>query len=460
MTRILVVDDEAAITTQLEERLNRMGYQVAGTAASGEEAIARAREIRPDIILMDIVMPGRIDGVEAALIIRREMEIPVVFLTAYGDDEYIERSKAAEPLGFLVKPFQLNTLKATMEIALHNRMLTRNLRVSEAGWRRLMEATGEAIILCDPEGKIHFWNSGAEKIFGHSPEEAAGLTFLSLLSEGTPHEVRDWAACFPPPDDPPRPEWREAIGLRKDWSRFPMEFCVSRLWVGDVASQIFVARDISARKRREKLRISTLEERERELTGIRKQVENHLRLIYDLLNLQGEYFREREPREGPAGREVGSERLIDLLDRLSPPAAGASIDFPAYVRNLTGRLLRAHRIDPGRISMNMRMDEARLKLRTAISWGIILSELLANALIHAFPEGRPGRVEIEFRAVHPDRFRLTVADDGVGLPAGFEPGGPDSRGLKIVEKLINRCGGAWQMDRRDGTCIRVLLPAS
>jgi CheY-like chemotaxis protein len=87
MSKILIVDDEAIITMQLEERLTAMGYTVAGMAASGEESIEKARQLQPDLILMDIVMPGKINGIEAAKVIGSEFHIPVVFVTAYADDE-------------------------------------------------------------------------------------------------------------------------------------------------------------------------------------------------------------------------------------------------------------------------------------------------------------------------------------------------------------------------------------
>ncbi len=118
MSKILVVDDEAIITMQLEERLSAMGYTVAGMAASGEDAITKARDIRPDLILMDIVMPGKMNGIEAAKIITSELDIPVVFVTSYADDAIIEKAKSVRPYGYIVKPFNELEIKAAIEVAL------------------------------------------------------------------------------------------------------------------------------------------------------------------------------------------------------------------------------------------------------------------------------------------------------------------------------------------------------
>src|SRR5512137_1754333 len=118
MSKVLVVDDEAIITMQLEERLSAMGYTVAGMAASGEEAVDKARRLRPDIVLMDIVMPGRMNGIEAAKIIADELDIPVVFVTSYADDTIIEKAKNVRPYGYIVKPFNELEIKAAIEVAL------------------------------------------------------------------------------------------------------------------------------------------------------------------------------------------------------------------------------------------------------------------------------------------------------------------------------------------------------
>ncbi|HVP94604.1 MAG TPA: response regulator [Methanoregulaceae archaeon] len=123
MSNILIVDDEAIITMQLEERLTAMGYSVVGMAASGEEAISKAKVTKPDLILMDIVMPGKINGIEAAKIITEELDIPVVFVTSYADDTIIEKAKHVRPYGYIVKPFDELGLKAAIEVALFRKAI-------------------------------------------------------------------------------------------------------------------------------------------------------------------------------------------------------------------------------------------------------------------------------------------------------------------------------------------------
>ena len=127
MSKILVVDDEAIITMQLEERLTAMGYTVAGMASSGEDAIEKARRLTPDLVLMDIVMPGKLNGIEAAKTIA-ELEIPVVFVTSYADDAIIEKAKQVRPYGYIVKPFNELEIKAAIEVALFRKTAEQELR--------------------------------------------------------------------------------------------------------------------------------------------------------------------------------------------------------------------------------------------------------------------------------------------------------------------------------------------
>jgi CheY-like chemotaxis protein/DNA-binding PadR family transcriptional regulator len=133
MSKILVVDDEAIITMQLEERLHTMGYTVAGMAASGEDAIEKARRLSPDLILMDIVMPGRLNGIEAAQAIITELDIPVVFVTSYADDAIIEKAKQVRPYGYIVKPFNELEIKAAIEVALFR-------KAAELEMKKMVEA--------------------------------------------------------------------------------------------------------------------------------------------------------------------------------------------------------------------------------------------------------------------------------------------------------------------------------
>ena len=142
--KIMVVEDEVVIALRLQQRLTSMGFDITGIAYSGEEAVEKARRLRPDLILMDIMIPGKLDGIAAAKIVKAELDIPVVFLTAFSEDNIIERAKQAEPYGYILKPFQDREIKATIEIALYKNKLEKALQKAHHELeRRVKERTKE-----------------------------------------------------------------------------------------------------------------------------------------------------------------------------------------------------------------------------------------------------------------------------------------------------------------------------
>jgi diguanylate cyclase (GGDEF)-like protein/PAS domain S-box-containing protein len=129
--RILVVEDEAIVALDLTSRLKMIGYDVVGTAATGADAIAKAVKLSPDLMLMDIILKGDMDGIQASEAIRSKLGIPIIFLTACADDATLERAKITEPFGYLLKPFEERELHSHIEIALYKHKMEKKLRESE-----------------------------------------------------------------------------------------------------------------------------------------------------------------------------------------------------------------------------------------------------------------------------------------------------------------------------------------
>jgi len=117
--RILVVEDEHIVAMGIKKMLKNLGYTVTGVASSGEDAISKAESTFPDVVLMDIMLKGDMDGVEAAREIRGRFDVPVVYLTAYSDNKILERAKSTEPFGYIIKPFDEKDLYSSIEVALH-----------------------------------------------------------------------------------------------------------------------------------------------------------------------------------------------------------------------------------------------------------------------------------------------------------------------------------------------------
>lgn len=117
-SKILIVEDEAVVSLDITRRLEKMGYEIMGRLASGEEALELIQQDRPDLVLMDINLQGEIDGIETANKLYQDHNIPVIYLTAYAGESTLERAKESKPYGYILKPFKERELHATIEIAI------------------------------------------------------------------------------------------------------------------------------------------------------------------------------------------------------------------------------------------------------------------------------------------------------------------------------------------------------
>ena len=179
--QILVVEDEYIVAKDIQNTLTNLGYTVPAIAASGEEAIKKAGEMQPDLILMDIVLKGALDGVETANEIKTQLDIPVVYLTAYADDKTLQRAKITEPYGYLIKPFEERELHSTIEMALYKQSMEKRLKDSEQWLSTTLNSIGECVIATDNKGVITFINPVAEELIGCEYDNVLGKQLQDIF---------------------------------------------------------------------------------------------------------------------------------------------------------------------------------------------------------------------------------------------------------------------------------------
>jgi PAS domain S-box-containing protein len=256
--RIMIVEDETVIALDLKSTLERFGYTVSGMELSGEKGIEVCEKALPDLVLMDIILQGKMDGIKAAEIIRSRWGIPVILLTAYGDQEQLKRAPLVHPFGYLIKPFREQDLKITLEMALYVSKVGAEKKMTEDAWQenqklleRIFSSINEAVFIVDASTtKILNCNPAASILFGYSRDEMLGRTtaFLHVdeanleeFRKALLSEVADRGHLFLP----------EFQMKRKDGRIFPTEHSVTPL--EDERSRrigwVSVVRDISERKK-------------------------------------------------------------------------------------------------------------------------------------------------------------------------------------------------------------------
>ena len=317
--RILIVEDEEIVAADISEYLQQMGYLAVGQAASGEQAIGLAGELRPDLVLMDIRLEGKMDGVVAAKEIRQRFHIPSVFLSAYSEEATIQRAKLAEPFGYLLKPFEGRELRATIEMALYKHRSEEALRKSEAHLKFALETTETGAWELDLLDHQMERTLAHDRIFGYETL-LTSWSYERFLGHVLPEDRPEMERTF-----------SQAVATQSDWS---FECRIRRadgkvrwIWVrggherdfgGKVNRMSGLVRDITERKRMED-RAQQLQKMEAigQLTGgVTHEFNNILAAVMMNLELVQTLSPGAEARELLGGALGSCQRAADLIKQL------------------------------------------------------------------------------------------------------------------------------------------------
>jgi CheY-like chemotaxis protein len=185
---ILLVEDEVIVAEDVRRRLENLGYTVIGIATRGKDAIAMTMKFHPRLILMDIGLRGGMDGIETVRAIREQVDVPVIFASAYSDDVTLQRAREAEPQGFVLKPFEERELRTTVELALYKHATEQTLRANESTYRNVFEKLTDGLLLESAARKVLHANPAFCKMFKiSSPASIIGADTRTGLAS---HEAR------------------------------------------------------------------------------------------------------------------------------------------------------------------------------------------------------------------------------------------------------------------------------
>jgi two-component system cell cycle sensor histidine kinase/response regulator CckA len=487
-TQILIVEDEGIVAKDLHNTLISLGYGVSASVSSGEEAIKKAAEMNVDIVLMDIVLDGDMDGVEAAAQIRVRFDIPVIYLTAYADDKTLQRAKITEPYGYILKPFQERELHTTIEIALYKHMMERRLKESEQWLATTLNSIGDAVMTTDSQGFVIFMNPVAEALTGWKEEDAAGKPLkwvFRIVNEETGREV----------EDPATKVLREGVivGLAnhtiliaKDGTRRAIDDSGAPILdkKGNIIGVVMVFRDITERQRMEEelQKAQKLESLGILAGGIAHDFNNVLMGILGNIMLAKEH---KTPEDKVYERLTEAEkaclRAKDLSQQLLTfSRGGAPIKRIASVREL---LKDAASFAVSGSNVRCEFAVADDLWPAEIDTGQI-SQVINNLIINAnqaMPEGGIIKVRAENMVVDAGQalplkegmyIKISIEDQGIGiikkhLPKIFDPyfttkSKGSGLGLSVVYSIVKKHNGIVDVTSQPGVgaTFFIDLPAS
>jgi two-component sensor histidine kinase len=243
----------------------------------------------------------------------------------------------------------------------------------------------------------------------------------------------------------------EAEGKRKDGSIFPIEVSAARTKIGDRNLVTVALRDITERKRAEAQITAALAEKEALLKEIHHRVKNNLQVVVSLLHLQSEHVKDRTAHGVFLDSENRVKSMALMHENLYRSKDLSSIHVSDYIQTLARDLTRSYSLTSSGVELAVHVEDLVLGMDSAIHCGLLVNELVSNALKHAFPGNRPGSVTVDLREVEDGRYSLIVRDDGVGLPRTFDSRRSDTLGLQLVHTLAEHLDGTVAIRSGPGT---------
>jgi two-component system sensor histidine kinase UhpB len=470
---ILIVEDEEGIAELITRYLKQAGYGVAGWVRSGEEALAQARRLQPQLALMDISLAGELDGVRTATRLREQFDIPVVFLTGLSDDETIERSHSAGAFGYIVKPFQQADLHSSIDLALAKHDVESRLRRIERWFGAAIRSIGDGVITTDAQGRVTFLNPVAETLTGWKSSDAEGRA-LAAVFKVAPEPGGELIALGANEESGP------SLLTAQGGQKFPIEYSASPIRDdgGVTIGRVLVFRDITQRRRseeeirqsRERLRalVAHAESlREEERIRIAREVHDELGQMVTGLRMDLAWMERRLPElpdEGVRGSWSGKMRsMFDLLDLMVKGVRRISGELRPVVLDDLGLLPALEwqaREWQARTGIACRLTSTTSDTTVSAARATAVFRIFQEALTNVARHAQATQVEATL-GLGPNSLTLEVRDNGKGITEEQQHQSK-SFGLLGMKERAALLGGACSVHGAPGrgTSVVVKIPLS
>ena len=364
---------------------------------------------------------------------------------------------------------QLSELNASLEDKVRERTLSLNREIHdrkkiEEELQKLVAVvkhSGDLINLASLEGKMTFLNEAGSRMLGINPKEIEHIHIMDVIPEHLVDLVKN-----------------EILPILKRGNTWNGELQYRNLKTGhltDVYAKTFtisspsseepqflanVSMDITELKRTEEITKASLKEKEILLKEVHHRVKNNLQVVSSLIGLQAYTMKDKvDPATLGMFRESATriKSMALVHERLQSSPDFAHVDFNYYIRQLANELFSNYRIHTNNIALDIQTDSVQISIDQAVPCGLIINELLSNALKHAFPKGKQGHIRISMRSNQDKMLELKVCDNGVGLPENLNLDNAETLGLKLVKTLVGQLSGEMILERIRWTCFRIIF---
>jgi PAS domain S-box-containing protein len=463
-TKIMIIEDETIIAKDLENILLNYGYGISGIYSKAEDALESLKTSKPDLILMDVVLKGHIDGIEAAKMIKKMMKVPIIFITAYADETTISRIKKIESHGYFLKPFEEKELQTWIETTLHKFNSEESTNKDERLALSIIENSTEGILVFDQNHFVTFINNSAEKLTGWKKDSALNEKLDRIIDIVDLHLQIDTLLNN---NSAEKPSYKKAILINKNNQRFKINYNVFALSSNDT---VFTFHESSGDPEKEiltKKLDESYKEAEKFAYIASHDLQEPLRMIASYVQLLKKRYHGKLDSEANEFIDIsvsGVNRIKNMIDDLllyshisSKHMTWEKIDCEKLIAELTNKLSSAES------SRKPVFKCSHLPVITADRGQMsqLFLHLLTNSI--KFNESDLPVVEVNC-SKHDDNWLFSVSDNGIGIEKEYhgkifeafqklhnhKDYSGNGIGLAVCKKIVELHGGQIQVDSEPG----------
>jgi PAS domain S-box-containing protein len=463
---ILIVEDSFIVAFHLRKTLESEGYTVVGAETSGEGALALLEKQKPDLVLMDIMLTGRLDGIETARTIKSKYNLPVIYITALTDKETVQRAKITEPYGYLTKPFEDREVFTVIEMALYKHDTELKLRQSEEKYFATVKSISDAVIVIDEQYRIIYMNPSAESTTGWRMTDAQGKSLMNVF------QLQN-AATGEFPVNPlqcvlnqgkinslaPGLTLLSRNGGEKPIGEGSMSPVINER--GKVIGLVIIFKDISDKVAHERLLkdfekkhvAALMEGQEQERSRIARDLHDGLGQMLNAIKMNINLLGKNDPKLTSLFHLIDEaiQESIRISENLLPSKL-KDFDLATCLRSLCNSISKTSETP---IIFESFGDSQYIEQTQKVNFYRIAQEAINNALKHA----EAGSINIQL-SEDEEKIELTIEDDGKGFEKNLSYDQSQHHGLVNMKERAEIMGGKLtiESDAARGTLIIIEAP--